>query len=127
MLSGYKIYYKEGSTPQTGLISSQNYSLIVLRDTSGNLSHTINGVTAGNSYLIHVRAFSEQSNNIELLGDVNREVLVETNTMRTVVNTDINGNPINILDYTSTSISSISTVLPSVQAFANATGITRVM
>ena len=127
MLSGYKIYYKEGSTPQTGLISSQDYSTIVLRNTSGNLSHTINGVTAGNSYLIHVRAFSEQSNNIKLLGDVNREVLVETNTMRTVVNTDINGNPINILDYTSTSISSISTVLPSVQAFANATGITRVM
>ena len=127
MLSGYKIYYKEGSTPQTGLISSQNYSIIVLKDTSSFLSYTIEGLRAGNSYLIHVRAFSEQPNNTELLGEINREILVKINTMRTVVNTDINGNPINILDYTSTSISSISTVLPSAQVFANSTGISHVM
>ena len=125
MLSGYKIYYKEGSTPQTGLISSETYSTTVLRNTSSFLSYSIKELTAGSSYLIHVQAFSEQSNNTELLGDINREVLVKIDTK--VYMTDSNGNSFNILDFTSTSISSISIILPSAQVFVNTTGISHVM
>ena len=113
MLSGYKIYYKEGSTPQTGLISSQNYSIIVLKDTSSFLSYTIEGLTAGNSYIIHIQAFSEQPNNTDLLGDVNEEIVININTMIRVPNVD---------DQTSTGISTIRTLLPVTDNFASAAG-----
>ena len=118
MLSGYKIYYKEGSTPQTGLISSETYSTTVLKNTSSFLSYSIKGLTAGNSYLIHVQAFSEQSNNIELLGDVNEEIVIKINTMIRVPNVD---------DQTSTGISTIRTLLPIPDDFASAAGMNNIM
>ena len=66
-----------GSTPQTGSINDIDYSTIDSTDTSSVLSlFTIEGLTAGTIYLIHVRAFSERLNNSELLGDADTEIAV---------------------------------------------------
>ena len=69
-----------GSTPQTGSINDTDYSTIDSTDASSVLSlFTIEGLTAGTIYLIHVRAFTERLNNNELLGDADTEIAVRLN------------------------------------------------
>ena len=112
LIDGYIIYYREGTTPQTvSIISTVNYTAIRITD-SDLQSYTIQGLREGTTYLIHVRAFSEQFNTI-LIGDADTEIAVTTNTMIQIP-----------LDQQSSSgISSIFFHLPSIGAIMNAIGI----
>ena len=112
LIDGYIIYYREGTTPQTGpIISTANYTAIRITD-SDLQSYTIRGLRDGTSYLIHVRAFSEQFNTI-LIGDADTEIAVATITLIPIVP---DRQP-------SSGISSIFFHLPGIGAIMNATGI----
>ena len=109
LINGYIIYYREGTIPQTApIIRTSNYTTIRITD-SDLQSYTIQGLRDGSSYLIHVRAFSEQFNTI-LIGDADTEITVTTNTMIQIPSEQ----------QPSSGISSIFFHLPSIGAIMNA-------
>ena len=120
-ITGYYIYYRIGTNIQTGIINSQGYINRPLLSTEASLTYILEGLIPGQSYLIHVRAISRDS----LVGEANNEIVVVIRSGIPVIPlTDSDGNPVQSADQSTSSFtSSLSVVLPTATAFAQAVGI----
>ena len=126
-LIGYYIYYtmdSNGDQRRKAFFNSSEYTEGTLMDTSGQLRYRIRGLTPQNTYRIHVRAFSNSS-----VGSVDTEISVELKISITapVTVTGDDGRPINVIDTSSSGISSLTFFLPTASALATASGFTEVM
>ena len=126
-LIGYYIYYtmdSNGDQRRKAFFNSSEYTEGTLMDTSRQLRYIIRGLTPQNTYRIHVRAFSNSS-----VGSVDTEISVELKISITapVTITDNNGRPVNVIDTSSSGISSLTFFLPTASALATASGFTEVM
>ena len=116
ILSGYHVYYIENDNEDERLNSSvyTNETLLV---TSAQLKYIVSDLTPLITYRIYVRAFSDS-----FLGSVDTEISVELKISITapVTVTGDDGRPINVIDTSSSGISSLTFFLPTASALATA-------
>ena len=75
-ITGYHIYYRLSNYTQSSPINSSGYEWIVKETTDQSLSMIIDGLVAGETYSIHIRAFFDENE----IGRADQEVLVTLST-----------------------------------------------
>lgn len=113
----YRLYYTNGSEAQTPPISSIGYAVVTVPVESFSTVSVIRELFPGESYRFHVQAVSIS----DALGDIEREIVLTLSTAVVLNETQQQS----IVQSLSSTISSFTFSLPSVEAFA-AIGITNI-
>ena len=79
VITGYYIYYRISNTIQSQPINSTGYTEERLISNERDVTYSLTDLRPGENYTIHVRAFTIDDNDTELIGMADTEILVELN------------------------------------------------
>ena len=82
IITGYYIYYRISNTIQLQPIDNSGYTKDRLISSERDVVYSITDLSPGQYYAIHVRAFTIDDNDTELIGMVDTEILVVMNDSR---------------------------------------------
>ena len=82
IITGYYIYYRISNTIQPQPIDNSGYTKDRLISSERDVVYSITDLSPGQYYAIHVRAFTIDDNDSELIGMVDTEILVMVNDSR---------------------------------------------
>ena len=82
IITGYYIYYRISNTIQTQPIDNSGYTDDRLISSERDVVYSITDLSPTQYYVIHVRAFTIDDNDTELIGMVDTEILVVMNDSR---------------------------------------------
>ena len=117
-ITGYHIYYRLSNYTQSSPINSSGYEWIVKETTDQSLSMIIDGLVAGETYSIHIRAFFDENE----IGRADQEVLVTLSTAIVLEEEVLQA----VVSRVSVGSRDLSIGLPSVSALLGSQGITNI-
>ena len=115
IVAGYYIYYRISNTIQPQPIDNSGYTEDRLISSERDVVYSITDLNPGQYYAIHVRAFTIDDNDTELIGMVDTEILVVVNDSR-----------VNFESRPNTGVDDTSIRLPSANVFSDV-GIENIM